>query len=141
MLPFGPLRVFIRLLRHSCSFWVPLSFVSPRSLSCLFSMNAVSYFFLSRTGAVRAVVFLLHVCPVREVLFSCFPKVLVVLQGAIAASLRSTLFFLCFFFVFIAAASTLLTCRNSFWARFNSGDLFCNGAFLSCGVYNLHLRP
>ena len=67
MLPFGPLRVFIRFLRRSCSFWVPLSFVSPRSLSCFFSINAVSYF-LSGTGAVRAVVFL----PYMSVLFEEF---------------------------------------------------------------------
>ena len=76
----------------------------------------------------------LHVCPVRGVSFSYFPKVLVVLQGAIAASLWSTLFFS------VVAAATLLTPRNCFWANFNSGGLFCDGAFLSCGVYNLHLQ-
>ena len=70
MLPFGPLHVFIHFLRCSCSFWVPLFFVSPRSLSCLFSINVFSYF-LSGTGAVRAVVFLPYM-PVLFEEFRCF---------------------------------------------------------------------
>ena len=58
----------------------------------------------------------LHVCPVRGVSFSHFPKVLVVLPGAISASLRSTLFFLFLSFcVSVVAAATLLTPRNCFW--------------------------
>ena len=96
-------------------------------------MNAVSYFFFFffewDWGCKGCCVSPLHVCPFRGVSFSCFPKVLVVLQGAIAASLRSTFFFSVSFCVFVAAAATLLTPRNCFWAHFNSGDLFCNGAF------------
>ena len=45
-----------------------------------------------------------------------------------------------FMFPFVAT-STLLTPCNYFLANFNSGDLLCDGAFLSCGFYFLHLRP
>ena len=114
MLPFGPLRVFIRFM------------------SVLNKYDFV--FFEWDWGCKGCSVSPLHVCPVRGISFSYFPKVLVVLQGAIAASLWSTLFFS------VVAAATLLTPRNCFWVNFNSRDLFCDGTFLSCGVYNLHLR-